>query len=98
MRRTDLDLVDTTYLDMSDKKLPFWDAGFDQPIILHDGTKLRTLHETAAFLDRHFEGRRGVQYTGAMLTLSSAARTGAGAEIHDARLIVEILLRGQKLL
>ncbi len=83
---------------MSDNGLPFWDAGFDRPIVLHDGTELRTLHEAASFLDGHFTGHRGVQYTGTMLTLNAAALTGSRAQIVDARRIVEILLRGQKLL
>ena len=86
-----------TYTSMINDALPFWDASFDKPVVLHDGTELRTLHEAAAFLDSHFSGRCGVQYTGTMLTLNAAAMTGAGAETFDARRMVEILLKGEKL-
>jgi hypothetical protein len=83
---------------MSEDELPFWDAGFDKPITLRDGTELRTLQEAATFLDKAFAGQRGVQLTGARLTLKFAAQTGAGAEIFDARRILELLLKGNTLM
>jgi hypothetical protein len=83
---------------MSDKELPFWDAGFDKPIRLRDGAEIRTLHEAVTFLDAQFPGQRGVQITGTRLALKFAAETGAGGEIFDARRILEILLRGNDLI
>ena len=94
----DPERVDATYAHMSDNELPFWDAGLDTPILLRDGTELRTLHEAAVFLEEQFAGQRGVQLTGVRLALKFAARTGAVAEIRDARRVVEILLRGSDLM
>ncbi|QJP12975.1 hypothetical protein G3545_04465 [Starkeya sp. ORNL1] len=82
---------------MSETDLPHWNADLDKPILLRDGKELRTLHDAAVFLDERFAGQRGVQLTGVRLALRFAARTGAVAEILDARRVVEILLRGNDL-
>ncbi|QJP13258.1 hypothetical protein G3545_06100 [Starkeya sp. ORNL1] len=82
---------------MSETDLPYWNADLDKPILLRDGKELRTLHEAVVFLEERFIGQRGVQLTGVLLALKFAARTGAVAEILDARRVVEILLRGNDL-
>ena len=77
--------------------LPYRNAVLDKPVLAEDGTELRTLHEAAAFLEAHTSRHRSIPFDAAWLTLEKAAQTGLGADIVDARRMVEIALHDIKL-
>lgn len=76
---------------------PFWNDGLDKPVVLKDGTELRTLHEAAALIAKHFGRRRSPTLDAAMLMLDAAARTGDGKVICDACRMVDLVLESESL-
>lgn len=52
--------------------LPFWNAGLDKPVLVGDGTELRTLNEAAAFIEAHASRQESLPFDAAGLSLEQA--------------------------
>lgn len=77
---------------------PHWNAAFNKPIVLRDGTELRTLQEASAFLADNLGWSRGIAYAAAYRLLCTAAETGRETDVYDARRMVELLLETEQMI
>ena len=59
-------------------------------IVLHDGTKLDTLHEARAYIIALPEERHSSQWNAAVARLLEASQSGSAQDIHRATLAVEL--------
>ncbi|MDF2998520.1 MAG: hypothetical protein K0R27_4157 [Xanthobacteraceae bacterium] len=78
---------------MTNKTASYWQKELTAPIALPDGTTVLTLREGAALLKSRFKQKRNrVDLDATILTIHDAAQTGDPDEIHDATLMLNLLL------
>lgn len=77
---------------------PNWHMELSAPIVLNDGTTLRTLRESYELLNARFDGKRNrLVLDATIMTLADAAESGNRDEIYDATRLLDLLLTGEKL-